>query len=488
MYLAQLATLAQDFQEQPLLWITVLAAIVFLAVILIPIISALISKKRIAESIYQKNDNFAEKLSESDAIPEVTEPVAEDTVEEVPEEVVEETVNEPEMTAEPEAESGPEKVYVEKERFETSDEDVGSLFDFGGEESVHVRRASVAYESLRKAKLKMSFKAKLTLLPDELKEKYSHLCNVIMTYKGVKEHMNRPADKFRYNKKDFLKFKIVGKKFNMFLAIDQDDAKMAELERKVAATKGFKKGQQKKSMQLYTFSIKNDKGWRNAESVIGEYMAAKMAVKETRIKKLPNIDFVRDLPRKSVEELLKEGEILSVPETLEKYLNKNIAPERPAAAATAAPVDNYVNPEIEKMREEIERRRQNEPYLEEVPVEQVAATVESDDEGILISETVVVSDTVKPFVAEESGNVAKAKTGRFPTVDLAQIAKAFSDGQTVTVDALKSCGLIPADAEGVKVLGNSINKALTIIADDFSEPAKQAIEKAGGKAMVANAE
>ena len=70
-------------------------------------------------------------------------------------------------------------------------------------------------------------------------------------------------------------------------------------------------------------------------------------------------------------------------------------------------------------------------------------------------------------------------------VNVAALDKAFEAGETVTVDALVSKGLVTKVLGGVKVLGNGeLSKALTVQANAFSDSAKQKIEAAGGKAEV----
>ena len=70
-------------------------------------------------------------------------------------------------------------------------------------------------------------------------------------------------------------------------------------------------------------------------------------------------------------------------------------------------------------------------------------------------------------------------------VNVDALDKAFEAGETVTVDALVSKGLVKKVLGGVKVLGNGeLSKALTVQANAFSDSAKQKIEAAGGKAEV----
>ena len=62
---------------------------------------------------------------------------------------------------------------------------------------------------------------------------------------------------------------------------------------------------------------------------------------------------------------------------------------------------------------------------------------------------------------------------------------AFSDGDTVTAQALLEKGILSKCTYGYKVLGNGkITKKLTVEASAFSKSAQEAIEAAGGKAEV----
>ena len=61
----------------------------------------------------------------------------------------------------------------------------------------------------------------------------------------------------------------------------------------------------------------------------------------------------------------------------------------------------------------------------------------------------------------------------------------FKEGTTVNVALLLEKGIIKKELSGLKVLGNGeLTKKLTVEAVKFSKSAKEAIEKAGGKAEV----
>ena len=68
---------------------------------------------------------------------------------------------------------------------------------------------------------------------------------------------------------------------------------------------------------------------------------------------------------------------------------------------------------------------------------------------------------------------------------LKQLETKFDNGAVVDVDALRNAGLVKNSFDGVKILGNGeLTKSLTVKVDGFSAAAKEAIEKAGGKAEV----
>jgi large subunit ribosomal protein L15 len=71
-------------------------------------------------------------------------------------------------------------------------------------------------------------------------------------------------------------------------------------------------------------------------------------------------------------------------------------------------------------------------------------------------------------------------------VNLAQIEKAFNDGDTVTEEALRKAGLINRACEVVKVLGQGeLTKKLVFVVGTISASAKEKVEKAGGSVQAA---
>ena len=61
----------------------------------------------------------------------------------------------------------------------------------------------------------------------------------------------------------------------------------------------------------------------------------------------------------------------------------------------------------------------------------------------------------------------------------------FEDGAVVDAQSLVEIGLLKKTLDGVKILGKgNLERKLTVIANAFSQSAKEKIEQAGGKAEV----
>ena len=79
----------------------------------------------------------------------------------------------------------------------------------------------------------------------------------------------------------------------------------------------------------------------------------------------------------------------------------------------------------------------------------------------------------------------KSLKPKFIKVNIDSLEKSFEAGELVNIKKLIAKNLIKKNISGLKILGNGrLTKKLTVIADDFSESAKKAIIKAGGKTEV----
>lgn len=83
----------------------------------------------------------------------------------------------------------------------------------------------------------------------------------------------------------------------------------------------------------------------------------------------------------------------------------------------------------------------------------------------------------------------KSLKPKVQVVNLSDLEKVFSDGDIINAKNMFAVGLIVDHKKAVKVLGQGkLTKKLIIIADFYSQSAKDAIEKQGGEARVVSKE
>lgn len=71
----------------------------------------------------------------------------------------------------------------------------------------------------------------------------------------------------------------------------------------------------------------------------------------------------------------------------------------------------------------------------------------------------------------------------YATINLGDLEKRFEANATVDIEAAEKVGLVKDRKHGLKILGDGeLTKPLTVRATRFSASAREAIEKAGGKA------
>lgn len=81
----------------------------------------------------------------------------------------------------------------------------------------------------------------------------------------------------------------------------------------------------------------------------------------------------------------------------------------------------------------------------------------------------------------------KSLKSKMEVANIKDLESKFEDGANIDVKKLFEAGLIKTDRLGIKILGNGkLVKKFTVKANAFSASAKEAIEKAGGKAEMKN--
>ncbi len=129
-----------------------------------------------------------------------------------------------------------------------------------------------------------------------------------------------------------------------------------------------------------------------------------------------------------------------------------------------------------------------EPEVEEIP-EPVVEPEPEPEPVVPIVEGPVDADKADEILPDEVAmetvvTVAGGHLGRKAIINIGDINDAFSEGETVTLAALKAKKLVPASAQRYKVLAfGFIDKALTIEAEEFSIQAVKMIQLTGGKVI-----
>ncbi|MBQ8849743.1 MAG: uL15 family ribosomal protein, partial [Clostridia bacterium] len=119
-----------------------------------------------------------------------------------------------------------------------------------------------------------------------------------------------------------------------------------------------------------------------------------------------------------------------------------------------------------------------EPEPEIVPMESV--TVDEAESLMSDSEAHRLQEENIGYVDTEVYSGTKKTEVNIDTISLA-----FSDGDTVTLNTLKEKKLVPKNAGHVKILARgSLDKKLTVVAQDFSDAALKMILLTGGEAVV----
>ena len=174
----------------------------------------------------------------------------------------------------------------------------------------------------------------------------------------------------------------------------------------------------------------------------------------------------------------------------EEEAAEEVAAEESAAEEVAAEA-------IEEAVEEEEVQEEVAPVEETQPEEAIPA--ESVDETPAAVEEPVPEEPAGPTITVEEARVTMSDDealalievrssnrvdGPMCTVNVGILSATFANGDEVTLQALQAKGIVPRKQNGYIVLAQgTINKALTVVANDFSADAVKMIVAAGGKAV-----
>ena len=386
-----------------------------------------------------------------------------------------------------------------------------------------------------------SFTARLTQASDEMKSRYSEIKNYILSYKGVKNRISWKRETFRIGRNTFACFVMRGK--TLCLCLATDPARFEETKYKIFDLSVRSPKNKMPSM----YRILNDRRVKYAKEIIDMLMAElglnrneayadedfmlsyrtteelidcdliKIIGQNTTVSQ--EVAAVRDVVTEAEPEAIEEpvetveAEPEAIEEPVETVEAEPEAIEEPVETAEAKPEAieepvETVEAEPEAIEEPVETveaepevneepvgTAEAEPEAIEEPVETAEAEPEvneepveevEEDEGISVQDASdkMSDEEAKASVEVEIITKPVRKGGKSAIVNIQSLSKNYSAGDVVNLESLREKNLIAKNVVYVKILAKgSLNKALTVEADDFSLEAVKMIVLTGGRAI-----
>ena len=268
---------------------------------------------------------------------------------------------------------------------------------------------------------KKSFLAKLIQSPDVTKQYYTALKNEVLAYNKTKSRVSWAYDSVNAGRTQLLKFSVRGKTLCVYFALNADDYidSKYKVEKAEAA---------KYESVSCMYRIKNDRRAKYAIDLIAT-VCAKYGLTKGEV---PTEDYY--LPYETTEALIGKGLIKEL---------KTVATDEQVKRAKAAGKIKYVS-------------------------------------HVSVSEAnEMISDEVAATLIEEK-RIGSA-VGKKDIVNVDVLSKNYNDGDTVTIDNLKTKKLVPQSAKQVKLLARgTLDKKLHIELQDYSIEAVKMVIATGG--------
>lgn len=406
----------------------VIVIVIVAAVAVVAVVTVLVNKGKKRSEKERAQAKRAQKVEAQPRPPKGEKPVAKPkAVEEPVEESTEfadESVDEPELI-----EVVPAVAYEqddedeEENEPETEDEEVEK-----GYMELNGKQVRVIYRK--------SFLARLIQSSDEAKERYAYLTNLILSY-GAHGRLSWNYHSFNTGRNQLFKLSVRGKTLCLYMAYDP--AEEFEEKYKVEISEA------KKYAKIPCFiRIKSSRKVKYAEELI-ENLCARYGL--TRGEDVVAVR-ASDYPYDTTENLIKR-------ELIKFTVVEGV------------------------LQEDSELVQASVAYLMR---EKVTAEEAHD---LLTDKT--AKDLVKKVERPVAVAKPKARTkrgGRRYAVNVDTLSDSFAAGDTVDLNALKGKGIVPKSEKAIKILARgTLDKPLTVIADDYSADAVKMIVLTGGTAL-----
>jgi len=419
--------------------------------------------------------------------PVVEEPVVEEPVVEEP--VVEEPVVEEPVVEEPVVE---EPVAEEPVVEEPAPAPAPGFFETIAAASENAEAVRLVNGVVVPVRYRTSFMSRLIQAEAPIQDYYTVVKNYLLSFKGVKARTSWNFESFNKGRIQCAKLNVKGNAFQVYLGLEPSEYSE---EKYHFVDVSDKPKLDKVPMML---KVKSDRSLKYAIELIDEVMK-KNAIEQGE---LPTEDYHMPyeatetlVDRDLVKVILPDGMIIDENTIIERVNVgdllggfKTAKPEDEASAEEApvveeAPVEEAPVEEAPVVEEPVVE----EPVVEEPKVHIVDHMV-LEEEIVNVDATQadeIISDEQATELIEDIVHAPglKPKTGKCYEINLDTICENYEDGDTVTIENLKSKTLVTKKADRIKVLARGVmTRKLTVVADKFSLQAVKMIGLAGGLA------
>lgn len=283
-----------------------------------------------------------------------------------------------------------------------------------------------------------SFRARLIQSDDEMKEYYNRLRSELLSYVGVKERVSWNYDSFNIGRRQFAKVNANRRSLILYLALSPDEIDEKYNFRDVSEKKRY-------AAVPVRYKITGSRSFKYATELI-EQAAQKFGADFKRFEE------TLEIPYEDRDALIK------------KRLIRVYAKRETGETVTEEELEQYIE--------------------EGATIESLSAYTVTDQVSVNEAETLISDATAKQLVAMAEEGAARAAVGKRSCINLDTISANYKEGARVDLASLKEKGLIDRKTASYKVLARgSLDKSLTIEANDFSLPAVKMIALTGGKVV-----
>ena len=465
--------------------------------------------KRQAEIKAEQANNPAEEAQEAPA-EETQEKPQEQPAEEAPEPPVEEN---PEEESQPTEEAQPEETETPQEEAQPANEaqvaPAPVAPEAQGEDDGEEIVAKVNEETgeLEFFAYNRSFTSRVIQANDETQSRYERIKNHLLSFKGVKSRVSWGYDAFRKGREAIATILIKGKTLNVYLALDpkeyadtkyrfedvSDVKKYADVPMRCKVKNNLNEKYCMELIDILMAKMSLELGTEQTENYHKPYETDEQLLKEDLIR-LTKTNRPSQFAKPAQEEDSPREEPVEKPQVVEDStveLAEDTTSDQPVEETTEVIAEDtqdehQADEVVEEVQPEDTEAPAEETQAEEEPQEEIKPAETQEELEEVQKEEVTVEeaqDLVSDKLAEEVTETVyeDVKGNKKGVVNIDTISENFNNGDTVTLKDLKEKGLISPKCDSYKVLARgTLNKKLTVVANDFSSNATKMILVTGG--------